>query len=234
MLSLQLALLSCHSLPAYLPVHSPPEEAAAALATQGIPTAPPSSVFSESEGAAFIEDRCFSLVTKDRTLDIEAHSKAQRDAWADALLKVIKGSGKAVTQQTRISVQEELDSITQRQSFFAALVLSGPTLACLPRTSHFADVVFDGETVFKQQKSNKRLIVQLGVRDLPRTDWLSDTDPIVAVFATDPVTKKRVLVDHTEWILDDRSVSAGCRVRFPVGACRFAACSDQTHPAPSF
>jgi hypothetical protein len=29
-----------------------------------------------------------------------------------------------------------------------------------------------------------QVVLALGVRDLPRMDWLSDTDPIVALFVT--------------------------------------------------
>ena len=49
------------------------------------PVASPSSAFHEHEGAHHVEERCFSIVTADRALDLEAHDKSERDAWVLAL-----------------------------------------------------------------------------------------------------------------------------------------------------
>ena len=45
-------------------------------------------VFQRSVAKQAPEDQCFSIITKDRTLDLLCGSKSERDLWVDALRAV--------------------------------------------------------------------------------------------------------------------------------------------------
>lgn len=146
------------------------------------PVAAPSSAFHEHEGAHHVEERCFSIVTADRTLDLEAHDKAERDAWVLALQVLLQRSGRSFNYQARYNVQEELEGVGQGECVgprcFPHALADSVLLCCS------SDVEFAGELVGRQVPTPRKVVLAVGIRDLPRMDWLSDTDPIVALFVT--------------------------------------------------
>ena len=158
-------------------------------------------------------ERCFSIVAKERTLDLEAQSKAQRDAFMYGIHKVLTNQGFGITEtdkteEARQAHIEELkrNMLPVRNTFEISTKLRN--LPILP----WADDETNNTLVAVYEKQGATFVL------IEQTDWQKDnampnfTKPLLMPFTVPlvPSIVKIVIYDHA---MDDSHIVGSALVR---------------------